>query len=64
MNNFLCCPHDYATQARLDRLWVLEHRWLALAYRIVGLAIMATAGIGVLALVWKLGCGCWRGNSC
>jgi hypothetical protein len=58
MNDLLCYPtdyacEDYATETRLSRLWVIEHRWLALAYRVVGLAIMATAGTGMLAFAWK-----------
>jgi hypothetical protein len=54
MSTFLCDPHDYATQTRLDRLWALEHRWLALSYRIMGLGIMTAAGIGAVAVAWKL----------
>jgi|HubBroStandDraft_2_1064218.scaffolds.fasta_scaffold937656_1 hypothetical protein len=58
MNTFLCDPlcdaRDYATADRLDRLWVIEHRWLALGYRLVGLSILTAAGIGFIALGVKL----------
>lgn len=57
MNTFLCdplCdPRDYATQSRLDRLWVLEHPWLALGYRLMSLSVMTASGIGVIALGCK-----------
>jgi hypothetical protein len=46
--------HDHATETRLSRLWLLQHRWLALAYRVVGLGMMATAGTGVVAVGWKV----------
>jgi hypothetical protein len=54
MNGFACCPHDYATETRLSRLWVIEHPWLALAYRVVGLAILTASAAGVIAVGWKL----------
>jgi hypothetical protein len=44
---------DYAYEDRQDFIWVIEHPWLSLAYRIVGLTIMA--GCAVL-VGWGLSC--------
>ena len=54
MKDSLYYPHDHATETRLARLWLLQHRRLALTYRIVELGIMATAGAGLLALGCKV----------
>jgi hypothetical protein len=44
---------DYAYEDRQDFIWQASHPWLSLAYRIIGMAIMA----GCAALVgWGLSC--------
>lgn len=43
---------DYADADRQHSIWIAEHPWLALAYRIVGMAITlgCVAGVGWLAV--------------
>jgi len=45
---------DYAYEDRLDSIWRVEHPWLSLGYRVLGLGLLTGCAIGTVAMAYRL----------